>query len=68
MSGPPDAITKKKRAKANQETERLMLAFENHLNRSTEAEFVRYLNGIRPTLSRERFQLALKIFRENSRS
>jgi hypothetical protein len=43
-------------------------AFENHLNRSTEAEFVRYLNGIRPALSRERLQLALKIFRENSRA
>ena len=45
-----------------------MLSFEDHLNRSTEAEFIRYLNGIRPRLASERFELALQIFRENSRA
>ena len=45
-----------------------MASFEDHLNRSTEAEFIQYLNGIRPRLAPERLELALRIFRENSRS
>jgi hypothetical protein len=68
MSKPPDAITRAKRIKAKNEDARLMASFEDHLNRSTEAQFVQYLNGLRPRLAKERLELALRIFRENSRS
>jgi hypothetical protein len=68
MTGPTDAITRRKRAAANRETKRLLEAFERHLNRSTEAIFIEYLNEMRPRLSAERFETALRIFREHQRT
>ena len=68
MNDTSDAINREKRSKATNEFARLIRVCEKHLNRSTETEFVAALNEIRPALSIERFQLALKVFRENQRS
>jgi hypothetical protein len=67
MSRPPDAITKRKRVETENETKRILLALEEHLNRSTEEEFLHYINGIQPPVGPERLRLALQIFRAASR-
>jgi hypothetical protein len=57
-----------KRAKAQNEADRLLRLFEKYLNRGTEEEFIECLRAMRPAVSPERFRLALQIFRENRRS
>jgi hypothetical protein len=55
-------------ARARNEETRLLRLFEKHLNRSTEAEFIAALSVMQPPVAPERFQAALRIFRENRRS
>jgi hypothetical protein len=63
-----DAISRLMRRKANNETERLLQIFEDSLNTDTEDEFIETILKLKPSLSDEQLAIALKIFRENSRS